>query len=97
MSIPISQCRIYRLAREGTDEEVKKFASDMGYNKRRGVWTQLPCRCEPHCVIPTDEQLKVFEGKVNDCMANERAILLRGGSLALRHHDIPIPGGIVHL
>lgn len=64
MSIPISSCRVCKAAL-GDEDTFSKLVEDMKYNLRCRAWTQCPCKCDPPCPKPSDEQLEQFNDRMN--------------------------------
>ena len=62
MSIPISTCAICKAAL-GDEDMFNKLVEAM--NLRWGAWSQSPCKCDPPCPKPNDEQLENFNERMN--------------------------------
>lgn len=56
MSIPISACLVFKAARNQGDAR-KRLQERIDYNKKHGAFSTWPCRHEPPCEIPTDDQI----------------------------------------
>lgn len=65
MSTPISQCLIFKSA--FGDEKAYKFLLDAeDYNSTQFAYTIFPCKCDPPCQKPTEEQLSSLRKRLND-------------------------------
>ena len=66
MSVPVPSCLICKAAL-GNDAAFKELVARMRINLKHRAWTQIPCKCNPRCEIPTEDQLT----DLNDRMMNE--------------------------
>ena len=64
MSIPISTCAVCKAAL-GDEDMFNKLVEAMKYNLRFGAWSWFPCKCDPPCPKPTDEQLEKFNERMD--------------------------------
>ena len=70
MSISISVCQICKAAL-GDEEAFDSIAEAMEYNLRWGVWSTYPCKCDPPCLKPSDEQLEKFNERMKAAILNK--------------------------
>lgn len=63
MSTPILICTISKAAL-GDERACERLIQDMEYNLKAGHFTTFPCKCDPPCPVPTDEQLEALNEKV---------------------------------
>jgi len=63
MSIPISQCLIFKAAK-GDDAAYRKLVSRSKTNFRCGRFSLYACGCEPPCEWPTTEQFEALERRL---------------------------------
>ena len=70
MSVPISMCALSAAARQtgfgraSAQEVFERLAEALAYDLRCGHFTTLPCRCQPPCPIPTEEQFQELEKRL---------------------------------
>jgi hypothetical protein len=64
MSYPISSCTVIKAAL-GDQAAFDWMVMAMTYNCRHGMFTQLPCECDPPCPTPTEEQMVAFNDRLN--------------------------------
>ena len=59
-------CRVYK-ASLGDEDEFAALVEDMKFNLHwGGVWSRFPCKCDPPCEIPTEQQMNDFNDRLND-------------------------------
>jgi hypothetical protein len=65
MSMPISSCLVSKAA-FGNEEAYESLVKAFEINLECGHHTQFPCRCEPSCPTPTEDQLAALQKKLDD-------------------------------
>ncbi len=67
MSYPISSCLVIMATED--EASYQRLLKMMFYNKRIGIWSQLPCKCDPPCPQPSDEAMADFNKRMNEDLA----------------------------
>lgn len=70
MSHPISSCVVIKAAL-GDQESFDWLVIAMTYNRQHGIFTQLPCECDPPCPRPTEDQMVTFNDRLNKAVNAE--------------------------
>lgn len=70
MSIPIIACRVSKAAL-GDEVVFNELVEDMKYNLRWGAFSRYSCQCDPPCPIPSDEQLKKFNERMDAALKKD--------------------------
>lgn len=65
MSMPISACMVMKAAK-GDEDAYKHLIDAYTINLKCGHYTTFPCRCDPPCELPTEEQLKKLQARVDE-------------------------------
>jgi hypothetical protein len=73
MSMPITACLIAKAVND--QAAYAELLSRWRFNKRCGAMSVWPCRCNPPCPVPTEEQLIALEERLEIDMAGKT----RGG------------------
>jgi len=67
MSVPISECVVLKAA-VGDALSLERLVLSMQFNKKAGHYDLIPCTCNPHCPVPTAEQLVALHCKVTEAL-----------------------------